>query len=203
MSDTIAAPKPRIKTAEPRRVSLDTYFRAEEKSVEKNEFHNGIILKMAGGTFNHDSLSMKTGALMSVFVDENDLNFNVNGSDLKIRIDEFDKIVYADALVVSDGPRYFNNRKDTITNPILIVEVISDSTQNYDRTTKFEMYRTLPSFKEYVLVHQNRKHVSVWTKQSDESWILKDYKGDDAVAILHHINDCPLSLKRLYRGLIL
>lgn len=203
MSDTIAAPKPRIKTAEPRRVSLDAYFRAEEKSVEKNEFHSGIILKMAGGTFNHDSLSMKAGALMSVFVDENDLNFNVNGSDLKIRIDEFDKIVYADALVVSDGPRYFNNRKDTITNPILIVEVLSDSTPNYDRTTKFEMYRTLPSFKEYVLVHQNQKHVSVWTKQSDESWILKDYKGDDAVAILHHINDCPLSLKRLYRGLIL
>lgn len=203
MSDTIAAPKPRIKTAESRRVSLDTYFRAEEKSLEKNEFHNGIILKMAGGTFNHDSLSMKTGALMSVFVEENDLNFNVNGSDLKIRIDEFDKIVYADALVVSDGPSYFNNRKDTITNPILIVEVLSDSTQNYDRTTKFEMYRTLPSFKEYVLVHQNRKHVSVWTKQTDDTWILKDYKGDEAVAILHHIHGCPLSLKRLYRGLVL
>ncbi len=53
MSDTIAAPKPRIKTAESRRVSLDTYFRAEEKSLEKNEFHNGIILKRTGGTFNH------------------------------------------------------------------------------------------------------------------------------------------------------
>ena len=126
MSDIIAALKPRIKTAKPRRISLDAYFKAEEKSLEKNEFHNGIILKTAGGTFNQGNLSIKTGALMSVFVEENDLNFNVNGSDLKIHIDEFDKIVCANALVVLEKPRYFNNRKDTITNPILVLEVPFD-----------------------------------------------------------------------------
>jgi Uma2 family endonuclease len=203
MVETIAAPKPKIKSVQPRRISLEAYYRAEEKSLEKNEYHNGIILKMAGGTFNHDSLSMKTGTLLNVFVEENNLNFFVNGSDLKIRIEEYDKIVYSDALVICEKPIYFANRKDTITNPILIVEVLSDSTQNFDRTTKFEMYRTLPSFKEYVLIHQDRKQVSVWTKQANNKWILEDYKGEDAVAILHHIHDCPLSLKRLYRNLIL
>ena len=203
MVETIAAPKPKSRATVQRRVSLDAYFRAEEKSLEKNEYHNGIIVKMAGGTFNHDNLSMKTGAFLTLFVEENDLNFFVNGSDLKIRIEEYDKVVYSDALVVSDSPIYFNNRKDTITNPMLIVEVLSESTQNYDRTTKFEMYRTLPSFKEYVLVHQNRKHVSVWTKQENDTWVLKDYKGDDDIAILRHINNCPLSLRRLYRGLTL
>jgi Uma2 family endonuclease len=203
MSEALAALAPKIKSVERRRVSLDAYFRAEEKSLEKNEYHNGIILKMAGGTFNHDSLSMKTGTLMNVFVEENNLDFFINGSDLKIRIEEYDKIVYSDALVICEKPIYFANRKDTIINPILIVEVLSDSTQNFDRTTKFEMYRTLPSFREYVLIHQDRKQVSVWTRQTDGTWNLKDYKGDDAVAILHHIHDCPLPLKRLYRNLVL
>ncbi len=203
MLEAVATPKPKIKTAQPRRVSLEAYYRAEEKSLFKNEYHNGIILKVAGGTFNHDSLSMKTGTLLNVFVEENNLDFFVNGSDLKIRIEEYDKIVYSDALVICEKPIYFENRKDTIINPILIVEVLSDSTQNFDRTTKFEMYRTLPSFKEYVLIHQDRKQVSVWTKQVNNKWILEDYKGDDAIAILHHIHDCPLSLKRLYRNLVL
>jgi Uma2 family endonuclease len=203
MSETIALSKPPKLGIEKRPVSLEAYFRAEEKALEKNEYHNGRILKMAGGTFNHDSLSMKTGTLVNIFVEENNLNFFVNGSDLKIRIEEYDKVVYADALIICDSPTYFGNRKDTITNPILIVEVLSDSTKDYDRTTKFEMYRSLPSFKEYVLIHQSRKQVSVWTKQANNKWILEDYKGDDAVAILHHIHDCPLALKRLNRGLIL
>ena len=120
---------------------------------------------------------------------------------MKIRIETYNKIVYADALVICEKPLFFENRKDTITNPILIVEVLSDSTKNYDKTTKFEMYRTLPSFKEYVLIHQDRKRVSVWSKQADETWLLKDYVGDEETAILRHIHDCPLPLKRLYLGL--
>jgi Uma2 family endonuclease len=139
--------------------------------------------------------------LLDNFVEDNDLDYRVNGSDLKIRIEEFDKIVYADALVITEKAIYYNNRKDTITNPILIVEVLSDSTENFDRTSKFNYYRSLESFKEYVLVHQDRKRVSVYTKQADATWLLRDYDGDEAVAILYSIHDCPLPLKRLYRGL--
>ena len=112
MSEVLSATKPKKKSAEPRRVSLETYFRAEEKSFEKNEYHNGIIVKMAGGTYNHDSLSLKTGTLLTNFVEENDLNFSVNGSDLKIRIEDFDKVVYPDALVICENPVFFDNRKD-------------------------------------------------------------------------------------------
>ncbi len=203
MSEAIFAAKPKKTPVKPRLVSLEAYYVAEEKSFEKNEYHNGIIVKMAGGTYNHGSLAVNASTLLNIFVEENDLDFRVNGSDLKIRIEEYNKIVYPDALVISEGPIYFNDRKDTITNPILIVEVLSNSTKNYDKTTKFEMYRTLASFKEYVLIHQDRKHVSVYSKQPDATWILRDYDGDDATATLYHIEQCPLPLKRLYRGLTL
>ena len=65
------------------------------------------------------------------------------------------------------------------------------------------MYRTIPSFKEYVLIHQDRKHVSVFSKQEDATWLLRDYDGDEAVAILYALHNCPLPLSQLYKGLVL
>jgi Uma2 family endonuclease len=189
------------KPKEPTRVSLDVYFKREERSSHKHEYHNGIIRRMAGGTFNHDNLGTRTSTFLTIFVLQNKLNYFVNGSDTKIRIEEYDKVVYSDALVVCEKPQFFEDRKDTIINPLIIVEVLSRSTQNYDKTLKFEMYRSVPTFKEYVLVHQDRKKVSVYTKQTDNTWILKDYEGDDAIATLHILHNCPLELSLLYQGL--
>lgn len=185
----------------PQKVSIEEYFRAEGKSIYKHEYHDGIIKKMAGGTFNHDNLAGKVVTFINLFLEENNLLYLVNGSDTKIRIEQYNKFVYPDAVVICEKPEFYQNRKDTITNPLVVVEVLSDSTKEYDRTLKYEYYRTIPSFKEYVLVHQDRKHVSVYTKQPDATWIVRDYDGDDATAILYAIQQCPLSLKRLYRGL--
>ena len=63
------------------------------------------------------------------------------------------------------------------------------------------MYRTIPSFKEYVLIYQDRKHITVWTKQTDGAWLPKDYVGEESTAILESLEGCPLSLARLYKGL--
>ncbi len=185
----------------PKMVSLDAYFRAEEKSLTKNEYHNGIILPMAGGKLKHNRLAQKTASLMDAFIDTENLDYIVSNSDTKIRIERFNKVVYPDAVVLCETPQYFNQREDTITNPTLVVEVLSVSTQGHDRTTKFELYRTLPSFREYVLIHQDRYHVVVWTKQDNGSWLPNDYIGIDAVAILHSLHSYPLSLSRLYRGI--
>ena len=182
-------------------VPLEKYFQMEEKALYKSEYHNGKIIKMAGGSFNHDSIAIKCTHLMLEFVDNNDLRYAINGSDLKIRIDAHDRVLYADALVISEKPVFYESRTDTIMNPMIIVEVLSKSTAQYDVSEKFDFYRTLESFKEYVLVHQDRKHVIVFTKQTDASWNLRDYIGEDAVAILHALHNCPLALKRLYKGL--
>ena len=185
----------------PKKVSIEDYLRAEEKATSKHEYHNGIVKKMAGGTFNHDNLASKAVTLITLFVEENDMPYLVNGSDTKIRIERYNKFVYPDAVMICEKPEFYQNRKDTITNPLLIVEVLSDSTKDYDRTTKYEYYRSIPSFQEYVLIHQNTKHVSVYTKQPDATWIVRDYDGDEATALLYVIQGCPLPLKRLYRNL--
>ena len=198
MSEATTLLQPKKKATMPRLVSLEDYFRAEEKSLYKNEYHNGIILKMAGAKLPHNRLTSQSITLLSNFVYENDFDYIVSNSDTKIRINAFNRVVYPDAVVICEKPDYFEGRQDTILNPLVIVEVLSKSTKNHDSNLKFDMYRTLPSFKEYVLIHQERKRVSVYTKQPNNTWILADYDGDDAIAIIHNLHDCPLPLKRLY-----
>ncbi len=180
-------------------VPLEKYFLREEKALYKSEYHHGKIIKMAGGTVLHDNLGARIVYLISDFVENNDLNYIINGSDTKIRIEAYDKVVYPDALVICDTPNYYNNRKDTITNPLIIAKVLSDSTDDFDRTTKFDYYRTLESFQEYILIHQKRKLVSVYTK-TQNTWVLRDYEGDEANAVLFALQSCTIPLKKLYRN---
>lgn len=202
MTETLVSNKTQEVLAKtPKYITLEAYFKAEEKSLTKNEYHDGIIIPMAGAKLRHNRLANRTAHILEGFVEDNLLEQIVSNSDTKIRIEDFNKVVYPDAVVICAPPQYFRNREDTITNPLIVVEVLSTSTQRYDRTTKFEMYRTIPSFQEYVLVYQDRRHVAVWTKQNDGSWLPKDYIGDDAVAILYALNECPLALSRLYKGL--
>lgn len=196
----VSEPKIAYKTA-PKYVSIEAYYKAEEKSLTKHEYHDGIVIPMAGAKLQHNLLAQKMGILMGMFIVEHDFNYKISNSDTKIRIEEYNKIVYPDAIVICETPQYYNGREDTIINPLLVVEVLSLSTARFDRTTKFEYYRTLPSFKEYVLIHQDLHRVSVWTKQADGAWLPKDYIGDDATAVLHSIQDCPIALARLYKGI--
>ena len=185
----------------PQKVSIGDYLNAEEKATSKHEYHNGSIKKMAGGKLAHNQLAQKAASLIDAFVEHHELDLIVSNSDTKIRIERYNKFVYPDAVVICEKPEFYQNRQDTITNPLLIVEVLSDSTKDYDRTTKYEYYRSIPSFQEYVLIHQAIQHVSVYTKQPDQTWIIRDYEGNEATALLYAIQGCPLPLKRLYRTL--
>jgi Uma2 family endonuclease len=202
MSEALALPRiQNVAVKTPKYITLEAYFKAEEKSLTKNEYHDGIIIPMAGAKLRHNRLAHRAAHLIEIFNEEKELDYIVSNSDTKIRIEDFNKVVYPDAVVVCPPPQYYNGREDTITNPLVVVEVLSTSTKKFDQGTKFEMYRSLPSFKEYVLVYQDLHRVAVWTKQNDGSWLPKDYIGDEAVAILHALEGCPLPLKRLYRGL--
>jgi Uma2 family endonuclease len=190
-----------IQPTKSRSYTLEEYFKREEKALYKHEYHNGKIKKMAGGSFNHDNIASKAIHLILEFLEINELNCYVNGSDTKIRIETHDRVVYADALVVCEKPIFYKERKDTITNPSVIVEVLSQSTRKFDRKLKFDFYKSLESFKEYVLINQDRKRVSVFTKQTDGTWLPREYENEEAIAILYALYECPLSLRRLYRGL--
>lgn len=182
-------------------IPLEKYFQDEETALHKSEYDNGKIIKMAGGTPLHDNLASIANTLINVFVENNDLAYIVNGSETKIRIEAYDKVVYPDALVIMEKPIYYKDRNDTIVNPLIVVEVLSKGTAQHDRTLKFDYYRSIETFKEYVLIDQNKKRMSIFTKQADATWILRDYEGEDAVAVLYALHECPISLKRLYRNM--
>jgi Uma2 family endonuclease len=201
MTNVLTKPKSRRSIGLPRKLSLATYFKLEEKSLQKNEFHNGLITPMAGGKLNHNLLAQQVGNLMGNFIFDNDFHYKVSNSDTKIWIDQRNSVVYPDAVVICEQPEYFEGRKDIITNPLIVIEVLSDSSFVYDRGPKFDLYHTIDSFKEYVLISQYQKQVSVFTKQTDGTWILRDYNGDDSTAILLALHNCPLPLHRLYRGI--
>ena len=183
----------------PKRRTVEAYFKAEDKSEEKHEFFNGYIRKMAGATLNHNLLAQRVATLIDNYIEEQELDFFVSTSDTKIRIEAENKVVYPDAVVICAKPIFYLNRKDTITNPLIVIEVLSHSTEDFDRVMKFDYYRTIPSFKEYVLVRQDRKMLSVYSKQADNTWLLRDFETSDA--LLEALHGCSLSLDRLYRGI--
>ena len=179
-------------------LTIEEYYNFEEKSLHKHEYHAGKIIRMAGSLLNHNLLAQHFANLVQNFIKAQKLGYKVSNSDTKIRIDYFNKIVYPDAVVICVPPIYFENRKNTVSNPLLVLEVLSPSSKKFDMTTKFEMYRTIPSLSEYVLIHQEIQHLTVWSKQMDNSWIPKDFEGKNAIAVLESITGCEIDLDELY-----
>src|SRR5262245_43115669 len=119
----------------------------ERASEEKHEYLNGEIYLMAGGTGNHNAISVNTSG--SLVVQLRKTPCIIYSSDQRVQVTDTGLYTYADITVVCEPPLWRDNRNDTLLNPTLLVEVLSPSTENYDRTKKFRHYRTLDSLKEY------------------------------------------------------
>lgn len=104
---------------------------------------------------------------------------------------------YPDLIVVCGEPEFLDDEFDTLLNPILVVEILSESTESYDRGDKFESYRSVPSLKEYVLTAQNRPHLEKYVKHGDGFWMLSEADGLDSTILLESIN-CNLPLVDIY-----
>jgi Uma2 family endonuclease len=179
--------------------TFEEYMAAEELSVEKHEFDNGKRTTMAGGTPPHSELSNNFGTMVNIALyNKNDERFHVYNSDMQTFIPKTNKAVYPDLSIVEGTPLL--KYKHTILNPLLLVEVLSDSTEAYDRKDKFENYKTLPSFKEYVLVAQNKPLVEVFYRENpeDKEWQLTRFEGLAAQVELRSIG-CTLKMTDIYR----
>jgi Uma2 family endonuclease len=104
---------------------------------------------------------------------------------------------YADCTLICGDPELFGDQKDVVLNPLLIVEVLSPSTEDYDRGKKFELYRTIESFCEYLIVHQDRRHVEHYSKQDDGSWVLREHIGEEGSVAIGRLG-VHISLAELY-----
>lgn len=148
----------------------EEYLRFEEKAQNKNEFYKGLIIPMAGAKATHNEISANVVSALKNAVRSLKNIYRVYTSDQKIRIDSEDTTVYPDALVICEKPEFWNGREDVIINPLVIVEVLSKSTQNYDRGEKFMLYQRLPSLKEYVVIEQHIPLVESWYQIEENTW---------------------------------
>ncbi|GGD50708.1 hypothetical protein GCM10011514_13710 [Emticicia aquatilis] len=177
--------------------SIEDYLEMEANSLEKLEYHNGEIFAMADGTLNHSLLSSNIGRCISNSIIAKRKTCRTYNSDAKIAISE-EKFVYSDSFVVCGKTEVFPEMPQAAKNPILIVEVLSDSTALYDRQGKFQAYQTIDSFREYVLVSQNEILVEVFFKPENAVfWQYRSYNKLEDVIELKSV-DVEISLNDIY-----
>ncbi|MEH2384116.1 MAG: Uma2 family endonuclease [Nostoc sp.] len=160
----------------------EEYLELEEAAEYKSEYIDGQIISMAGGTVNHNRIAGNFYAVLNFAFRQQE--YEVFNSDMRLWIHQKRIYTYPDVTVIVGEPEFFNNRTDIITNPQVIVEVLSKSTKNYDREDKFQAYRTISTFQEYLLIDQTRIHVDQFSKTGKKQWALREYdEEDDAIAL--------------------
>jgi len=180
-------------TAE-RLYTVEEYLVMEEASEIKHEYMDGRIIAMAGGTLEHSSVGGNVYAeLRNALRKKSCKPYN---SDTAIAISH-GKYTYPDVSVVCGKPEVCPVNPRAPKNPILIVEVISSSTGNYDRGEKFALYRQIPSFQEYVLIEQDKPQVAVYLKQEENVWRMTTYQGLDKIVRFDSI-DVELAMSEIY-----
>lgn len=180
--------------------TIEEYLAMEDASVEKHEFYNGKIIKMAGAKPNHNIIAANIIAELIFGIQNKPKEYFVLTSDSKIYNPRFNSFLYPDAVVICEEVELYPGSSTVITNPLLIVEVLSPSTEEHDRTGKFYDYKLIPTFKEYVLVWQTIPSVTTSYKIGDRTWQDTDADGIDATIYLQSI-DCSIELKKIYRGI--
>ncbi|MEM0993483.1 MAG: Uma2 family endonuclease [Bacteroidota bacterium] len=181
--------------------TFEEYLAFEEQALERYEYHNGKIVAMAGGTGNHGAIANRMGTLLENEIDRSNENCIVFNSDVKVWIEKYNKAVYPDASMGCDSIRYEDENKMVLSNPLLLVEVLSKSTSAYDKSEKFEMYRSIPSFKEYVIVYQTIPRVQAWYKEAQGLWRISHALGLESSIRIHTL-DCAIPLRAIYKRIL-
>jgi len=179
-------------------LSVKEYIQQEVESNIKYEYHNGKIYALAGGTLNHGLIGGNVYSEMRNKLKANKSKCLPFNSDVKLHIEESNSYVYPDTMVICGDIEQSTEDENSVTNPVLVVEVLSKSTAEYDRGDKFYLYRKIPTFKEYVLIEQKRHVVDVHYKRNNSDlWQITRYEGLDKVIKLQSIG-IEISMEELY-----
>ena len=179
--------------------SIEEYLLIEDQSVEKHEFYNGKAIKMPGAKPAHNLIASNIITHLNNALENAPKEYFVLNSDSKIHIPRFRNFVYPDAVVVCETIELYPGSSTVITNPLLIVEVLSPSTEKHDRHSKFNDYKQIPSFKEYLMVSQTLPYALASFKSADRTWEDLEAEGLDSTLYLKSV-DCTLDLKKIYKG---
>ena len=181
------------------RLMLDEYRAMEQTNPERHEYRNGEIITMSGGSEAHSAIASNLLIYLGFLL--RDTDFRLYNSDLRVWIPEYQCGTYTDLMVVNGKPEFNENRNDEILNPLLIVEVLSPSTEAYDRGEKFRKYRSIASFCEYLLVSQTEPYIEQYYNQESNShdrWLLQVHSQLEKAIALHSLNT-EIPLAEIYR----
>lgn len=177
------------------RLTSQEYLVSERDSEQKHEFYRGEMFAMGGASFAHNQITTNIGTLVNTLLRNRDCAVTLN--DLRVKITATGLYTYPDVVVTCESPKFEDEESDTLLNPQVIMEVLSKSTESYDRGKKFEHYRQIESLREYVLVAQDRPQIERFSRQEDRHWLLDEASGLDAALHLTTI-DVTLKLADVY-----
>jgi Uma2 family endonuclease len=175
--------------------TTEEYLALEESAIDKSEYHDGEIVPMPGGTANHNKIAGNFYKKFPLTVNGQDYETFIN--DMRLWLPLTRRYVYPDIMVIQGEPIYHENNKTIVTNPLIIVEVLSNSTQDYDRGGKFLAYRSIPEFREYILIDQYSYHIEQFAKNSNHKWVLTEYDSEELVLILESV-EFQMPLTEIY-----
>jgi len=173
----------------------EEYLALEAQNEFRSEYYEGEIFAMAGGSWNHNLIATNvSGELRNLLRDKDCIAMN---SELKICLNHSDSYVYPDVSVVCGQPDYHDDRVDIITNPTIVIEVLSPSTADFDRQGKFLRYIQLPSLEEYVIIDSREIFVQVFKRQLEGKWLTTLYKSLDSEVVLETI-EVSVPMREIY-----
>ncbi|MDZ8184218.1 MAG: Uma2 family endonuclease [Nostoc sp. ChiSLP02] len=180
---------------EQRQYSPAEYLELEVNSEYRSEYIDGQIIPMTGGTPNHNQIAGNFYAALNFALKRQP--YRVFVAEQRLWIPKKRIHTYPDVMVVAGSLEFAEGRTDTITNPLMIAEVLSKSTRSYDVDEKFAAYRSIPSFQEYVLIDQYTHHVEQYYKTEARKWIFSEYEDENSVLTLSSIQ-FEISLLDIY-----
>jgi Uma2 family endonuclease len=176
-------------------ISEDEYLAQERASEEKYEYYDGEIFAMAGASEKHNLIV--TNVISELRYQLKKRPCRVYPSDMRLKIEATGLYTYPDVMVVCGEREFGDENLDTLLNPDVIIEVLSDSTESYDRGAKFRNYRDLKSLNIYIMISQNSRRMEMYVRKADGSWRFTEADDDRPLIILESIG-CELKLEEVY-----
>lgn len=162
-------------------ITVDEYLESERQAETKSEFYAGEMFARSGASRRHNRIS--ANCMIAFGNALRDRDCDVFGSDMRVATSPDGLYTYPDLSITCAAPQFLDTHTDTLLNPTLIIEVLSPSTRNYDRGSKFTLYRAIPSLRDYLLISQDSVHVEHYSRQSASDWLL--HESRDLADTLH------------------
>jgi Uma2 family endonuclease len=187
-----------IAEIEKRCYTIEEYFELELASETRSEYRNGEIIPMTGGTPDHNDIAGNLYILLKLAIKGKD--YRTFYADQRLWIPDRNLYTYPDVMVIEKPLQLQTGRTDTVTNPCFVAEVLSKSTQDYDRGEKFVAYRTIKTFREYLLIDQYSIHVEHYVKTAANQWLLSEY-ADPAIVLTFSAFEFQIQIADLYENI--